>query len=270
MTLASVVVISYNSEETIIELLDSIADQSYPDIELIIADDCSTDRTVPLARQWCKGHKDRFNRIAFSISKERQGVVYNANRGMGKTRSDYIKLIAGDDVLLPNCIEDNMQFINEHDYGLVFSMVEVFGDKKAISERNALLEKNYQLLRDGDQLEILKTMYLPSPSIFLTKELFSRLGGFDTRFPNWDDAPFYTKMICKNIPFGFLDKETVRYRVHKKQHTIYRGFAIDYIKVYLLVRIPALIKFGEIRFAFKQLNGVYRQIKRLLFEELIN
>lgn len=269
MTLASVVVVSYNSEKTIIELLNSIANQTWPDIELIIADDCSTDRTVSLARKWCKVHRERFHRVAFSISAQRQGVVYNLNRGVGKVRSDYMKLIAGDDVLLPNCIEDNMQFINEHDYGLVFSKVEVFGDRKAVSERKAILEKNYQLLREGDQLEMLKAMYLPSPSIFLTKELFWRLGGFDTRFPNWEDAPFYTKMICKNIPFGFLDKVTVRYRIHKKQHAIYRGFAIDFIKVYLLVRIPALIKFGEIRFAFKQLNGVYKQMKRLLFEKMV-
>lgn len=272
MALASVVVVSYNSERTIIELLNSIANQTWPDIELIIADDCSTDRTVSLAKKWCKVHRERFTRVVLSVSRHRQGVVYNANRGIKKIQSDYIKLIAGDDVLLPNCIEDNMQFIKEHDYGLVFSKVEVFGDgkglRKAVSNRKAILEKSYQLLRDGDQIEMLKAMYLPSPSIFLTKELFLRLEGFDTRFPNWEDAPFYTKMICKKIPFGFIDEETVRYRLHKSQHNIYRGFAIDFIKVYLFVRIPALIKFGEIKFAFSQLRGVWKELKLLLSQEL--
>lgn len=269
MKMVSVVVATYNSEETVIELLDSIAGQTYPDIELIVTDDCSKDGTIPLVRQWCSVHKSRFHRIVLTISKKRQGVVYNVNRGISKIRSEYIKLIAGDDVLLPNCIEDNMAFLTNHDYGLVFSKLDVFGNKKAAIEKRATLEKNYQLLRQGDTIGILKEMYLPSPSIFLTKQLFSQLGGFDTRFPNWEDAPFYTKMICKNIPFGFLDCETVRYRIHKKNHKIYRGFAVDYIKVYLLVRIPALMRFGEIKFAFRQLNGVYRQIKRLLFEELI-
>lgn len=270
MTLVSVVVISYNSEQTIIELLDSIANQSYPDIELIVADDCSKDRTISLARQWCSIHKSRFRRIVLTISRKRQGVVYNANRGISRSQSEYLKLIAGDDVLLPNCIEDNMAFLAKHDYGLVFSKVNVFGDKKAVKEREAALEKNYQLLRNEDDIEILKAMYLPSPSIFLTKKLFSQLGGFDTRFPNWEDAPFYTKMICKSIPFGFLDKETVKYRLHKKQHNIYRGFAIDYIKVYLLLRIPALIKHREIQFAFRSLKSVWNKVKLLLFGKLQN
>lgn len=265
MDLVSIVVVTYNSEDTVIELLDSIACQSYENLELIVADDCSSDKTVDLVRQWCKNYHSRFARIIISVSRKRQGIVYNADRGIRKSCSKYIKLIGGDDVLLPNCVEDNVDFITKSNYRLIFSRMQLFGDQRMIYERKHITERSYQLLKEGNYLEILKKMWLPTPTSFFDVELYHEMGGYDKRFPNWEDAPFYTKMISEGIPFGFLDKETVRYRLHKKNHSMYRGFAVDFIKVYLFVRIPTLLKFGEFRFAIGELKVVWSKIK-LLFK----
>lgn len=269
MELVSIAVATYNSEETIIELLDSIAKQSYPDIELIVADDCSQDETVKLVRSWCHMNQARFHRILLTVSRKRQGVAFNADRAIYKSKAKWIKLIGGDDVLLPNCIKDNMDFIKENpSICFVFSQAVIFGDLSAVREKRPVLERSYELLRKGDSTELLKHMYFPSPTGFFSHDLYNRLGGYDKRFPNWEDAPFYTKMICKNILFGFFDKETVKYRLHKKNHKIYRGFAIDFIKVCLLVRIPALIRHGEIKLALKQFRSAGNQFKRLLSGDL--
>lgn len=263
MELVSVVVFTYNSAKTIEELLDSIGQQTYPSIELIIADDASEDNTVSLVRRWCCRHKFRFSNIILTVAKRRQGAVYNADRGIRKAHADYIKLIAGDDVLLPDCVKDNMEYMRTHAYSFVFSKVELFGDIREVRVKRPVLEKSYENLRNGKAIESLKLMYLPTPANFFTKALYEKMGGYDTRFPNWEDAPFYTKMICQNIPFGFLDKETVRYRLHKNNHLIYRAFAIDFIKVYLLVRIPALLKKGEVRFALREWRPIWGKIKLL-------
>ncbi len=270
MDLVSVVVVTYNSEDTIVELLDSIACQSYMNLELIVADDCSSDRTVELVRQWLVSWRDRFAKAVVSASKKRQGVVYNADRGIRKSHSNYIKVIGGDDVLLPNCIEDNINFIQRSGDQFVFSKVQLFGNRKMIHEKKLVAERSYQLLKEGNQLNMLKEMWLPTPSGFFSMDLYKELGGYDKRFPNWEDAPFYTKMIRRGIPFGFLDEETVRYRLHKNNHSIYRGFVVDFIKVYIFVRIPALLSFGEFRLAFKAFKVVCIKIQLLLKDAFLD
>ena len=61
-TLVSVVVITYNSSKFIEELLTSIADQIFSDIELIISDDCSKDNTLDICRDWLSKNENRFVR----------------------------------------------------------------------------------------------------------------------------------------------------------------------------------------------------------------
>ena len=61
--LVSVSVITYNSSKTVLETLESVKTQTYPNIELIISDDCSPDNTVEVCREWIEQNKERFVRI---------------------------------------------------------------------------------------------------------------------------------------------------------------------------------------------------------------
>lgn len=61
--LVSVSVITYNSAKTVIETLDSIKAQTYQNIELIVSDDCSTDNTVEICRDWLTKNEKRFVRM---------------------------------------------------------------------------------------------------------------------------------------------------------------------------------------------------------------
>ena len=60
MVLVSVCVITYNSEITVLETLDSIYAQTYPRLELIISDDCSSDQTVDICQKWLSKYKNSF------------------------------------------------------------------------------------------------------------------------------------------------------------------------------------------------------------------
>lgn len=69
--LVSVAVVTYNSSKTVLETLDSIYNQTYPNLELIVSDDCSPDNTVEICREWIAGHSRRFIRTELlTVEKE--------------------------------------------------------------------------------------------------------------------------------------------------------------------------------------------------------
>ena len=111
MPLVSIAVVTYNSSKTVIETLDSIRDQTYLNIELIISDDCSKDDTVEVCRKWVEQNKDRFVRAdVFNVEKN-TGVSANFNRADAASRGEWGKPIAGDDLLLPNAIQEYVNYI---------------------------------------------------------------------------------------------------------------------------------------------------------------
>ena len=103
--LVSVVVVSYNSEKFIVETLESIKNQNYDFIELIICDDCSVDLTVELCINWITKNNKIFKNIELITSMNNYGISVNINKGLNKATGEWIKFIAGDDYLLNNCIQ---------------------------------------------------------------------------------------------------------------------------------------------------------------------
>ena len=103
--LVSVPVITYNSSEYIIDGLESIKAQTYKNIELIISDDCSTDNTVELCRDWLENNKDYFVRVELVTTDKNTGVAGNCNRSVKACRGEWIRGLSGDDKFLPNTIQ---------------------------------------------------------------------------------------------------------------------------------------------------------------------
>ncbi len=112
--LVSIAVIIYNSSKYVVEMLESVKAQTYANIELIISDDHSTDDTVNVCQQWIEKNKEKFIRTDLITTPENKGVsanCTNCNRGIKAAQGEWIKFIAGDDILLPECIEDNMNLL---------------------------------------------------------------------------------------------------------------------------------------------------------------
>ena len=110
--LVSIVVITYNSVRFVLETLESIKKQTYNNIELIISDDASTDRTVEVCKTWIDDNYRRFKRTKLITVHRNTGIPANFNRGVMAAKGAWIKTIAGDDVLYQNCILDNLCHIS--------------------------------------------------------------------------------------------------------------------------------------------------------------
>ena len=108
--LVSIIVITYNSSKYVLETLESAKAQTYQNIELIVSDDCSTDNTVEICREWIEKNKKRFLRTELITSEKNTGIPANCNRGVKAAQGEWVKLIAGDDILCNNCIEANIEY----------------------------------------------------------------------------------------------------------------------------------------------------------------
>jgi len=223
VSLASVAVITYNSSEFILETLNSVKNQSYKNIELIISDDCSTDTTVKLCKEWLSKHENHFVKTDLITAKKNTGVSKNCNRGIAYASSKWIKFVAGDDILLSNCIEDNMKYVSEHpEIKVLFSQIYKFSGLYDTSNNYkkypATIPMN--LMNPSFTAEIQYKKLLLSdritytPSYFFNKEIILSVGGYDEKLKLLEDYPMWLKFTKANVRLHFMEKVTVAYRGH--------------------------------------------------------
>ena len=216
--LVSVTVITYNSSKTVLETLDSIKAQTYQDLELIVSDDCSTDNSVEVCRKWIGQNKDRFVRTALITVEKNTGVAGNLNRADDACQGEWIKGIAGDDILMPNCIQDCVDYITEHpDTIYLFGKQEAFGaSKERCKEIDAVFDYTFFNLTQEQQLHrlIFDGNCVPATTNFYHRDR-ARTAGVknDERIPFLEDWPKWINLLRAGVKLHFVDKMLVEYRV---------------------------------------------------------
>ena len=116
---------TYNGEKYLREQLDSILNQTYKNIRLIISDDCSKDSTPKILEEYRK--KDE--RIELYLQKENTGVVKEIEFLLKKVKSNYYMLADQDDVWLPIKVEKSIETLKKQNADLVFGDLEVVDEK---------------------------------------------------------------------------------------------------------------------------------------------
>lgn len=215
--LVSVCVITYNSAETVAETLDSIKNQTYSPVELIVSDDNSQDKTMEIVTNWANENKDRFENIEIISSDINTGVTKNVNRACRKARGIYVKDFAGDDILLPNYLENCIGYFEQHrEVDVLFTKLEAFNGNKIFE-----LPENYSYFNLSAEEQFERTVrkgvpFLPTPTSIYTKRILEQVGYFDERIPMWEDGPMYFKLAENRTKLWLLDFIGVRYRVREE------------------------------------------------------
>ena len=107
--LVSVALATYNGAQYLRDQLDSIYNQTYKNIEVIVCDDCSVDDTVNILKEY----KKRYG-LKFCVNEQRLGFVKNFEKAIGLCKGDYIALCDQDDIWMPEKIETLIKNINGH------------------------------------------------------------------------------------------------------------------------------------------------------------
>lgn len=217
LKLVSVCVITYNSSKYVIETLESIKAQNYQKLELVISDDCSTDDTILICEKWIAKNKVRFVKTQILTASQNTGVPANVNRAISAIAGEWCKIIAGDDMLLLDCVTTNMSYVlNNVGVEVVFSKCRRFWKTKQKQEFGGYLprKKAIELLKSEQFMQLqglYEKNYIPAASSFFRTSLLKEYP-FDERYRSFEDYPYWMKLAKMGICFNYIDTLTVLYR----------------------------------------------------------
>ena len=275
LPLVSVVVITYNSAKTVLETLDSIKNQTYKNIELIISDDCSNDNTVVVCKEWIKLNFQNFINAEVVESVKNTGTAPNLNRGIKHSKGKWIKILAGDDTLTSDSIEQFYNFVKQNKCEICVCDLNLFSDENQDLSDIKLVYNQYHNNLKEDLNKQLKRIYkeytIPGPGFFFSRSLYNLVSGFDEKYPFCEEWPFAYKVLKIGYKFYPCSKKLVNYRISSSSlcreksnglgnyllYTSNKNFYFDFLQ-------KELLKHGYILFVidkyinYKILDAKYR------------
>ena len=224
--LVTVAILTFNSGSTVLETLESIKEQTYNNIELIVTDDGSSDKTIEICRNWLNVNGSLFASYNLITVEANTGLPANCNRALYAAKGEWIKYIAGDDMLKKGCIEINMRFISENsDVEMLQTNADLYIEsfEEANFKRTLPLDfKEFFEIKEGkSQYAFLKNVgyAICTPAVFLKRIILEKIGGFDERFSLIEDLPLWLNLTKAGKRFYYLPISTVNYRAHDKSVT---------------------------------------------------
>lgn len=207
----------YNHAQYIEQCLDSVYNEDYPNIELIIVNDGSKDASLEVVKQWRESHPGKFRRFHLE-NQENQGICKTLNKLISLAEGEYILPIASDDYFLPDNIQPRIKALNDHPEWLA-----VFGDSIMVNESNKLIADSGIEFHGGrkallaDQRFMKREMILnwaiPGPVFLSRKDTYNPevgIGLYDENLYG-EDADFYYRLLARDA-LGFVDTKVSAYR----------------------------------------------------------
>lgn len=201
LPLVSVLIPSYNHENFIEEAIMSVLQQTYPNIQLIVVDDGSTDSSPFIIQRLQKEFGFEY------YQQENHGLIYTLNKLGCLAKGDYISLFSSDDVYSLEKIKISVDFLEENkQYSMVYSKIATMNSE---SDVISSIEEKYQQgyifynLLCGD-------FFINSITTLIRRDVYFK---FDRDDSYIDDFQFWLK-ISKSEKIGFIDKVTAYYRRH--------------------------------------------------------
>ena len=193
--LVSVIVIVKNGERYLASALDSILQQHYRPLEILVVDDHSTDRTSAIARSY---------REVQYVPLADEGMANGRNAGIDKARADWIAFLDHDDRWSPGKLNRQVRYMMEHP-DLLYTITHL----RFFLEPGSILRPGFK----PDAFEVDQIGCTPG-TLLVRKEVFDRVGLFDTTLAIGCDADWFVRARDQQIPAGILPEPLLYKRIH--------------------------------------------------------
>lgn len=212
----SIITPSYNQGEYIEKTIQSVLSQNYPNLEYIVIDGGSNDKTVNILEKY----KDKIS----YVSEKDEGQQYAINKGLKKSTGEIIAYLNSDDQYLPDALLHVADFFTKNkDINWVAGRCKII-DQNGKEIRNLItLWKDFWLksafLTNRQMLILLILNYICQPAVFWKKKLIKEIGFFDEKLDYSMDYDYWLKIMSR-FRMGFIDSELSFFRIQKQSKTV--------------------------------------------------
>jgi glycosyltransferase involved in cell wall biosynthesis len=203
----SVIITAYNAEKYISESIQSVIDQKYLNVKIIVVDDGSTDKTENIIKQFSE-------EIAYYYQ-EHSGIATGWNNGVKKARGKYISFIDADDTWKEGKLNFQVQYLENHPgIDIVFGYAQEF----------------YQMGKDQRRKEPIPG--ISAGTMMIRKDRFLDVGYFNPEWRKGIFSDWYLRAMEAGLNI-YMDKSVMlRRRIHDSNHGItQRDKYVDYVRM---------------------------------------
>lgn len=203
--LATVCISLYNYQDYIVETLESVKAQTLDPIDLVVVEDCSTDKSLDVAHSWMTKNAENFNQVKLIQHNQNGGLPIARNTAILNADTPYIFILDADNLLYPNCVERCLESLDdEPEAAFAYPIIEKFGEEQAVMG-NVVWERS-QLAK----VNCIDAMSLIRRDVLLQVNGYSKMG-----VTGWEDYELWCKFMDAGF-YGIPVREILaRYRTHK-------------------------------------------------------
>ena len=218
--LLTVIVLCYGQNHLIEDALNSIFEQDYPLIELIVSEDGSNSfEKAPVINYIKNNAGSNIRSFQVIVNEKNKGTVGNINGALNYASGEYIKLIAADDTY-PNekVFSRQVSVLKSENYEIVVGNIVECDAKLQPLDIFGFSQLKIEELLANKKDALLKYVCLKNPRVLATqaicfkKSFFEKYGCFDERFRLVEDLPLAVKIAAENVKIGYDNSECVKHR----------------------------------------------------------
>jgi FkbM family methyltransferase len=197
--LVSIVTVCLNSEKTIEQTILSVLEQNYSNIEYVIVDGGSKDKTLEIIKQYVS----RFNGRMKWISEKDHGIYGAMNKGLRLSSGELIGMLNSDDWYETDAISSIVDhYLNDRE-AVYYGIQNIYRKNFAISSRRVL---PHEILLGGHMP--------PHQASFIPKTIYDKYGGYDIGYLIAADYDKLLSLFVNNVRFVLVDKVVVNFRLN--------------------------------------------------------
>lgn len=210
--MVSVVIPTYNQASFMRETIDSVLAQDYPNLQIIVTDDGSTDGTAQIIQDYARQYPDK---VVAVLSEKNTGIPANFNRGLRQVKGEYIAWLGGDDLMLDGKIGKQVKLMQQRPDAVgCCHDAEVFqSDTGKVIGLFSELKNGRRAFREGGVELWFAQNYFMLPSTVMIRSAAAPQHGFDERLKYLNDWLFDVEVFRKGKCFP-LNEVLGRYRRH--------------------------------------------------------
>lgn len=199
--LVSVITPVYNAERYLRKTLDSVFQQTYKNIEIVLVDDCSKDNSAAIIADLKEEHQE----IVYHLQKTNMGAGVARNKALELARGRYVAFLDSDDLWLPEKIERQLKLMQEKDCPFAYAAIEM------MDEHGNQLKGKREIRETCDYNYLLHNTVIATSSVVVDREA---LGDF--RMPlrrGGQDYATWLMLLRNGVVARGINEVLVRYRV---------------------------------------------------------